>query len=82
MFTIRVHNYCGDLDDLHDLNIIGPYPDAETRDRDLERLAALPDMACHLEVEPSTVAPEAADRRVHPDQLADAANLTDVLDVL
>lgn len=40
--AIRFLDYMGDYDDLNMVNLIGPYPTADARDRDLARLAALP----------------------------------------
>lgn len=77
--SIRVINYCGDYDDLHDVNIIGPYPDTAARDRDIRRLAALPDVDGSLEFEPSQVPPSAALHSCPPEAAADAADLDGVL---
>lgn len=77
--SIRVVNYCGDYDDLHDVNIIGPYPDTAARDRDIRRLAALPDIHGSLEFQPSQVAPSAAMHSCTPEATAGAADLEGVL---
>lgn len=40
--AIQLVDYMGDLDDYHELNLIGPYASATERDTDLARLKGLP----------------------------------------
>lgn len=40
--AIRFVNYMGDYDDLHEKNLIGPFPDAATLRKELRRLSRLP----------------------------------------
>ncbi|MER7331799.1 MULTISPECIES: hypothetical protein [unclassified Micromonospora] len=79
MHTIRVINYCGDHDDLNDINIIGPYPTAGDRDTDMHRLAELTDVHGSLEFQPSTLPPAAAVRLCQPGAVAGASDLDGVL---
>lgn len=81
-FTIRMTNYAGDMDDLHEVNVIGPYDTAEQRDADLARLDKLPGNNGDAEFEPSRLNPEGADRRATPAQVAGVTNLSELFDVL
>jgi len=40
--AIRLTDFMGDYDELYRTKLIGPYPDVQTRDADLARLARLP----------------------------------------
>ncbi len=42
MFFIRFEDFMGDHDDLAEVNLIGPFPDAAARAREMARLDALP----------------------------------------
>lgn len=77
--SIRVLNFCGDRDDLNDLNLIGPYPTAEARDRDIRRLDGLPDVYGSLTFEPSQQNPNAAEHACTPEKVAAADSLDGVL---
>ncbi|MEU0078420.1 hypothetical protein ABZY58_11035 [Micromonospora tulbaghiae] len=77
--TIQVVNFCGDVDDLNDLNLIGPYPDAASRDRDMARLAQLDGVYGSLQFQPSAASPVTASHSCTPDAVADASDLTGVL---
>ena len=78
-WTIRVVNYCGDLDDLNDLNLIGPYPDADSRDEDMARLARLNGVYGSLQFQPSTANPAAASCSCSPEAVAGVSDLTGLL---
>lgn len=80
--SIRVFNYCGDYDDLNALHIIGPYDTAAGRDRDLARLAGLPDVHGSLEFSACRIHPDVADRSCRPEAVADAADLDQILAAL
>ncbi|MEU8334710.1 hypothetical protein [Micromonospora tulbaghiae] len=78
-YTIRVVNFCGDEDDLNDFNLIGPYPDAASRDRDIKRLANLPGVYGSLQFQPSAANPVTASHSCTPDAVAEASDLTGLL---
>lgn len=82
MFSIRVVNYLGDYDDLGDLLLIGPYDTQRERDADLRRLAGLPEVYGNVELEPSTVDPAATRLRATPAEVADVADVYDLVHTL
>ncbi len=53
--SIRVVSYLGDFDDYYELNLLGPYETATSRDTDLQRIQALPGMHGKLEFEPCSL---------------------------
>ncbi len=80
--SIRVIDYGGDYDDLNDIIVIGPYDTPGDRDRDLSRLAALPDVYGFLDLQRSRLDPEQADYRCTPFMVRDVANLQELVDEL
>lgn len=82
MHSIRVINYWGDLDDLHDLIAIGPYPTAHDRNIDMARIASLPHVDGSAQLEPSTLDPAEADYRATPEEVADVVDLTGLIKAL
>src|SRR4051794_41109875 len=81
-FSIRVHNFWGDLDSLHDLIVVGPYPDAAARNADLYRLAALPGMHGVAKFEPSTLGTAGVDTHASPVKVAAALDFETFIDCL
>jgi hypothetical protein len=76
--TIRVTSYLGDMDDMKEVVVIGPYPDEADRDAAIERLDRLPDVRGNLDLEPSRIPPDAAVYSATAEQAAAA----DTLDAL
>lgn len=77
--SIQVTNFWGDYDSLHDVLVIGPYPTREARDADLERLSRLPDVYGSAGLAPSRLGTEGAYRSATPEEVANVANLEDLV---
>ncbi len=69
-YSIRVTCYWGDEDDLNLVFLVGPYPDAASRDVDLRRLASLRGNRGDATFHPSNLDPAGADRRTTPERVA------------
>lgn len=82
MHTIRVTSYLGDMDDLREVNIIGPYPNEADRDEAIERLDALPDVRGNLDLEPSQMNPDGVDNRCSAEAVAHAQSMDDIAKAL
>ena len=78
-YSIQVTNYWGDYDSLHDVLVIGPYPTREARDADLDRLSRLPDVYGLAGLTPSRLSTEGAYKSATPEEVANAANLEDLV---
>jgi hypothetical protein len=79
--AIRLIDYMGDYDDYYENNLIGPYPDVQTRNADLARLRGLPlgrpEFNGGYEFLPATfIAPKVANRTVAPEQVAGATTIS------
>lgn len=81
MFYIRFEDFMGDNDDLAEVNLIGPFPDARTRTRELARLDALPlgrpEFNGGYLFHADTDTPIGADRVVEPATVASAATVVE-----
>jgi len=80
--SILVRAYWGDFDDLDEVVVIGPYATTADRDRDIQRLAALDDVAGSAEFLPSSLDPAGADHHATPQQVAQATDLGGLIDAL
>lgn len=80
--SILVRAYWGDLDDLDGVVVIGPYAATADRDRDIQRLAALADVAGSAQFLPSSLDPAGADHHATPQQVAEATDLDSLIDSL
>lgn len=82
--SIRVIPYWGDLDNLADILIIGPYPSVEARDQDLHRLENLHGAYGSAEFLPSTLDPSTPglDGHATPAQVAGCGTLEDLAHLL
>lgn len=83
-YSIRVINYWGDMDDVHDLILIGNYPTSAARTADLNRLASLPDVYGSARLVPSSLDAQSKglDGKATPEQVADVGDLEDLVKVL
>lgn len=79
-YSIRWTNFFGDYDDYHEVNIIGPYPDRDARNRDLWRLERLPGNNGDATFETSDSDDSGADNRVTPDVIAKVATFREFVD--
>lgn len=80
MLTIRLKNYRGDLDDLYDVYLIGPYVDTATRDHELGRLTSLPGVHGNVTLHQSTAPPSLGDYSADPDRVAGVRDLDELMD--
>lgn len=80
--SIEVIAYFADRDTYNDTHRIGPYPDAAARDRDLQRLAALPGNHGDARFAPSSDDPGTADHTCTADQVATIRHFNQVVGAL
>ncbi len=81
MLFIRFEDFMGDLDDLAEVNLIGPFPDAHARAREMHRLESLPlgrpEFNGGYKFHAIRSGPAGADTVVAPEKVADATTIMD-----
>ncbi|MER7166808.1 hypothetical protein ABT336_12190 [Micromonospora sp. NPDC000207] len=80
--SIEVTAYWGDIDTLHTLHMIGPYPDEAARDADLTRLRALPGNQGDAKFHPTRKNPDLAEQRCTPDKVAGIKHFNQIVGAL
>lgn len=82
LHTIQVVAYWGDRETYNDLHIIGPYPTAIDRNRDIYRLERLKGAYGDAEFLPSNRPPSDAYMSATPEQVATATHIDHVVGAL
>jgi hypothetical protein len=77
--AIRFVDFRGDFDTYFEINVIGPYPDTASRDRDLARLRRMPlgdpDLNGTAQFHADRIGTVTADRTIEPPQIAETATV-------
>jgi hypothetical protein len=82
MFCIEVTAFFGDVETYNELHLIGPYPTAADRNRDLDRLARLPGNNGDAVFTTSSTDPAKAVHHCTPDRVAGIRHFRQVVGAL